>query len=64
PEKIPVDHRAVLLAALKDELFALETDRLEGRVTPEEYERQKGALEIVLKRALARSEENVSGVKT
>ena len=57
----PADHRAVLLAALKDELFTLETDRLEGRVAAEEYERQKSALEIVLKRALDRSAAKVAG---
>jgi hypothetical protein len=43
-----------LLAALKDELFALETDHLQGRLTDGEYEQQKQALELVLRRALAR----------
>jgi hypothetical protein len=50
---------AGLLDTLKEELFALETDRLEGRVTPEEYDRQKSALEIVLKRALQRGQAKV-----
>ena len=45
---------SVVLLALKEELFALETERLDGRLTPEEYDRQKAALEIVLKRALER----------
>jgi hypothetical protein len=45
-------HRSKLMEALKEELFALETERLEGRIAPEEYEKQKGALEIVLVRAL------------
>lgn len=45
-------HRSKLMEALKEELFALETERLEGRIPPDEYERQKGALEIVLVRAL------------
>jgi hypothetical protein len=40
------------MEVLKEELFALETERLEGRIAPEEYDRQKAALEIVLKRAL------------
>lgn len=44
----------VLLQALKEELFVLESERLQGAITPEEYERQKTALEIVLKRALER----------
>jgi hypothetical protein len=43
-----------LLAALKDELFALETDRLQGRLTSSEYEQHKQALELVLRRALAK----------
>ena len=43
-----------LLAALKDELFTLETDRLQGRLTDSEYEQQKQALELVLRRALAK----------
>ena len=43
-----------LLAALKDELFTLETDHLQGRLTDTEYQQQKQALELVLRRALAR----------
>jgi hypothetical protein len=43
-----------LLAALKDELFSLETDHLQGRLSDAEYEQQKQALELVLRRALAR----------
>jgi hypothetical protein len=44
-----------VLAALKDELFSLETDRMQGRLTEDEYLEAKQALEVVLKRALARS---------
>jgi hypothetical protein len=43
-----------LLAALKDELFTLETDHLQGKLSDVEYEQQKQALELVLRRALAR----------
>jgi 5-hydroxyisourate hydrolase-like protein (transthyretin family) len=43
-----------LLAALKEELFTLETDHLQGRLTDAEYEQQKQALELVLRRALAK----------
>ena len=46
---------ATVLDVLKDELFALETERLSGRLTDVEYAQQKGALEIVLRRALSRS---------
>src|SRR6202012_4516456 len=45
-----------LLAAMKEELFALETDRLQGRLTETEYVEQKAALEVVLRRALGRGE--------
>ena len=45
-------HRARLMEALKEELFALETERLEGGIAPDEYDKQKGALEVVLVRAL------------
>ncbi len=45
-----------LLAALKEELFALETDRLQGRVSEPEYVEQKAALEVVLRRALGRTQ--------
>lgn len=45
-----------LLTAMKEELFALESDRLQGRLSDAEYAEQKGALETVLRRALARSE--------
>jgi 5-hydroxyisourate hydrolase-like protein (transthyretin family) len=45
-----------LLAAMKEELFALETDKLQGRLTESEYVEQKAALEVVLRRALLRGE--------
>ena len=44
----------LLLAALKEELFALEIDRQQGRITPEEYDKARAALEQTLQRALAR----------
>jgi hypothetical protein len=46
--------RGDLLAALKEELFALETERLEGKLSEQEYAEQKAALEMVLRRALSR----------
>jgi hypothetical protein len=45
-----------LLAAMKEELFALETDKLQGRLSESEYVEQKAALEVVLRRALLRGE--------
>ncbi|MGB8259214.1 MAG: carboxypeptidase-like regulatory domain-containing protein [Terracidiphilus sp.] len=41
-----------LLNALKEEIFALESDRVHGKVSEAEYAQIKAALEIVLKRAL------------
>ncbi len=46
---------AALLNALKEELFSLESDKLSGTITAEEYADIKPALEVVLKRALKRS---------
>ena len=45
-----------LLAAMKEELFVLETDKLQGRLSETEYQAQKSALETVLRRALVRGE--------
>jgi hypothetical protein len=44
-----------LLAVLKEELFALESEKLSGTIGVEEYAEQKAALEVVLKRALKRT---------
>ncbi|MBB5057813.1 5-hydroxyisourate hydrolase-like protein (transthyretin family) [Granulicella aggregans] len=44
-----------VLSALKEELFALETDRLQGTVSDSEYAEQKAALEVLMRRALTRS---------
>jgi hypothetical protein len=50
----PVDGNMALLNALKEELFALESDKIAGKLAPGEYEELKAALETVLKRALKR----------
>jgi hypothetical protein len=50
----PSGGRGELLAALKEELFSLETERLEGKLSEQEYAEQKAALETVLRRALSR----------
>ena len=50
-----------LLAAMKEELFTLETDKLQGRLSEGEYLEQKSALEVVLRRALARGGPEGSG---
>ena len=43
-----------MLAALKDELFMLETERMKGHISDAEYAQLKSAFETVLRRALAR----------
>jgi hypothetical protein len=47
-------HRELLLGALKEELFALETDHLQGKISEDEYVQQKAAVELILRRALQR----------
>jgi hypothetical protein len=50
----PVDRNMKLLDAMKDELFHLELDRQQGKITVDEYAKAKAALDETLKRALAR----------
>jgi hypothetical protein len=45
-----------LLQALKDELLELETDRLTGKLTEAQYAEHKAAFDVVLRRALSRTE--------
>ena len=51
----PSAKNTALLNALKEELFALESEKLSGTFAPAEYAETKAALEIVLKRALKRN---------
>jgi hypothetical protein len=51
----PAGKNSALLNALKEELFALETEKLTGSLSPVEYAETKAALETVLKRALKRN---------
>jgi hypothetical protein len=46
---------AALLDAMKEELFQLELDRQQGKVSAEEYATAKAALDETIKRALARA---------
>ena len=45
----------LLLEAMKEELFQLEIDRQQDRITPEEYAKAKAALDETIRRALARN---------
>lgn len=60
--KVAVSEPDSLLAALKDELFALETDKLQGKLDETAYTEQKTALEVVLRRALIRSKDGARSV--
>ena len=51
----PAASNATLMNTLKEELFALESDKISGKISPEDYAEQKAALETVLKRALKRN---------
>ncbi|MGD0801624.1 MAG: carboxypeptidase regulatory-like domain-containing protein [Terracidiphilus sp.] len=50
----PANKSTALLNALKEELFALESEKIAGTLAPQEYAEAKAALEIVLRRALKR----------
>ena len=53
----PQTPATMLLEGLKEELFQLEVDRQQGRISPEEYEKSKSALDYTLQRALKREAE-------
>ncbi|MFZ0302260.1 MAG: carboxypeptidase regulatory-like domain-containing protein [Terracidiphilus sp.] len=48
----PANRNVAMLSVLKDEMFEIESERIAGTLSNEEYAEQKAALEIVLKRAL------------
>ena len=49
------DRNQLLLEAMKEELFQLEIDRQQGKISPDEYAKAKAALDENIKRALARA---------
>ncbi|MGB8770730.1 MAG: hypothetical protein WCC92_14015 [Candidatus Korobacteraceae bacterium] len=49
------DRNALLLEAMKEELFQLEIDRQQAKISPEEYAKAKAALDETIRRALARN---------
>ena len=51
----PAGSKAALLSILKEEMFAIESERLSGTLSQEEYAEIKMGLEAVLKRALKRA---------
>ncbi len=51
----PVQRSAMLLEGLKEEMFQLEVERQQGRISDTEYQSAKSALDQTLQRALARA---------
>jgi hypothetical protein len=47
-------HSELLLEALKEEMFQLEMDKQQGRISAEEYQKSKAALDNTLQRAIRR----------
>ena len=54
PANPPMAKSSLLLEALKEELFQLEVERNQGKITPAEYDKAKAALDQTLDRALKR----------
>jgi hypothetical protein len=52
PQPSAAFHNATLLTVLKEEMFAIESEKLSGTLSAADYKEQKSALEVVLKRAL------------
>jgi hypothetical protein len=51
----PPSGAASMLDVIKEELFQLETDRLLGKISPQEYQASKAGLESLLRRQLKNS---------
>ena len=54
PASAPAAKSSALLEALKEEMFQLELERRQGKITQSEYEKTKAALDQTLDRALKR----------
>ncbi len=50
----PAAKQSQLLTVLKDELFNVESEKIHGTINADDYAKVKGALEVVLARALSR----------
>ena len=49
-------NRNLLLEAMKEELFQLETERLQGKISDADYQQAKAALDLTMKRAITRGQ--------
>ena len=54
--KNPQNRPTMLLEAMKEEIFQLESDRLQGKISPKEYDSAKAALDKTLQRAVQRQQ--------
>jgi hypothetical protein len=54
PKPKPADRTTLLLEALKEEIFQLEVEHKQGRISQQEYEKAKAALDQTLERAVKR----------
>jgi hypothetical protein len=54
PKPKTADRSALLLEALKEEIFQLEVEHKQGRISQQEYEKAKAALDQTLERAVKR----------
>ncbi|MGH9493074.1 MAG: carboxypeptidase regulatory-like domain-containing protein [Terriglobales bacterium] len=54
PPPVARDRSALLLEALKEELFQLESERHQGKISAAEYEKAKAALDQTIQRAVTR----------
>jgi hypothetical protein len=54
PPRASASTSSMLLEGLKEELFQLEVDHKQGRISQQEYEKSKAALDYTLQRALRR----------
>jgi hypothetical protein len=52
---LPISGGNALLEALKEELFQLETERLQGKISDSDYRQAKAALDLTMKRAIERA---------
>ncbi len=60
PNTTPISGGASL-TAVRDELFQLETERLQGKITAEQYAIHRDALDVLMRRVMARQGQNLAG---
>ena len=57
---VPQDRSTMLMEAMKEEVFQLESDRLQGKINPQDYQTAKAALDKTLQRAVQRQAKPIS----